>query len=233
VERRLILRREESIPLSNKMGQEILSGINGPLFHQKSPAHIRIMNAKRNAEGAITAITQLNVTAEMAVQYHDIIITEARMVDKAVVDIEDDESRERLMIHAVPLIWHTEQGTAGLNKMREEFEVENECIVISTQVWWLTIPGTIRESRQNGEIALSPVVFIVKGSKKAQSIVMEGIKAVGVGNQVEKYMNEEPDSRCELCCGWGYIESKCGRKPKCGYCSGHHQTSNHKCNVVR
>jgi len=33
-------------------------------------------------------------------------------------------------------------------------------------------------------------------------------------------------------CGWGHIENKCGSKPKCGSCSGHHQTSDHKCNVV-
>ena len=46
------------------------------------------------------------------------------------------------------------------------------------------------------------------------------------------YTNEGPDSRCELCCGWGHIENKCGSKPKCGYCSGHHQTSDHKSNVV-
>jgi len=36
-------------------------------------------------------------------------------------------------------------------------------------------------------------------------------------------MNKGPDSRCELCCGWGHIENMFGSKPKCGYCSGHHQ----------
>jgi hypothetical protein len=103
-ERRLILRRDESVPLCNKMDQEIASAINRALFHQKALAHIRIMNTKRNAKGAITAITHLNETAEMALQYCDMIITAARIVDKGVVDFEENVSWERLKIHTVPLV---------------------------------------------------------------------------------------------------------------------------------
>jgi len=62
------------------MDQEIVSAINRALAHQKGPAHIRIMNAKRNAKGVITAISHRNVTAEMALQYCDIIITAATTV---------------------------------------------------------------------------------------------------------------------------------------------------------
>jgi len=62
------------------------------------------MNAKRNAQGAITAITHPNATAEMALQYREIIITAARTVDKGVVDVEETQSWERLKIHPVPLI---------------------------------------------------------------------------------------------------------------------------------
>jgi hypothetical protein len=108
------------------------------------------------------------------------------------------------------------KGREGLQKMRDEFEAENEGIVIPTPVRWLTNPPTIRERRQNGEIAASSVVFIVMGSKMAQSLVKTGIKAAGVWYRVETYTNEGPDSRCELCCGWGHIENKCGSKSKCG-----------------
>jgi hypothetical protein len=44
-----ILSRDESVPLTNKMDLDVTSVINRALFHQKAPAHIRIMNAKRNA----------------------------------------------------------------------------------------------------------------------------------------------------------------------------------------
>jgi hypothetical protein len=138
------------------------------------------MKAKRNAKGASTAITHPNATAEMALQYRDIIITAARTVDTGVVDVEENESWERLKIHAVPLVRYMGKGTEGLPKMREEFEAENQGIVIPTQVRWLANTNAIRERRQNGEIAASLVVFIVKRSKVAQSLIKKGIKAVGV-----------------------------------------------------
>jgi hypothetical protein len=107
---RLIPRRDENITLPNKMDQEITSVIHRVLFHQKAPAHIRIMNTTRNAKGAITAITHPNATAEMALTYHDIIRTAARTVDKGVVDVEHNESWERLKINTVPLIWYMGKG---------------------------------------------------------------------------------------------------------------------------
>ena len=59
-------------------------------------------------------------------------------------------------------------------------------------------------------------------------MVKKGIKAAGVQYWVEKFMNVGPDSRCELCCGWGHIESKYSSKPTCGYCLGPHWTSDDK-----
>jgi len=231
-DRCLILRRDESVPLPNKMDQEIASAINRALFHQQAPANIRIMNARRNAKGAITAITHQNATAERAMQFRDIIMTEVRTVDRGVMDIKENETWERLKIHAVPLMRYMGKSPEGLQKMREEIEVENEGIAIPTQVRWLANPCTIRERRQNRGIAASLVVFVVKGSRLAQSLIKKGIKALGVWYRVEVFTNAGPDSRCELCCGWGHIENKCGSKSKCGYCSGNHRTSDHKCNVV-
>ena len=104
--------------------------------------------------------------------------------------------------------------------------------MIPTQVRWLGNPRTLRERMQNGDIASSLVVFILKWSKVEQSLVKKGIKAAWGWFPVETYTNNGPDSMCELCCGWGHIENKCGSRPKCGYCSRHHQTSDHMCNVV-
>jgi hypothetical protein len=152
-ERRIIIRRDEKVPLLNKMEQEIASAINSALFHQQAPAHIRIMNARSNAKRAITAITAQNPTAEMALHYRDIIIMGARTVDKGVFDVEENESWERLKIHAVPLVRYMGKGTEGMHKMREEFEAENEGVPIPAQGRWLWNPRTIRERRRNGEIA--------------------------------------------------------------------------------
>jgi len=119
-ERSLIFRGDDSVPLSNTLDQEIISVINRALFHQRALANIRITKTKRNAKGAITAITHLNGTAEMARQSRDIIIAGARTVNKEVIDVEENESWERLKIHTVPLIRYMGKGTEGLPTMREE-----------------------------------------------------------------------------------------------------------------
>jgi hypothetical protein len=113
-ERRLILRRAESVPLSNKMDQEIASAINRALFDEMAPAHIRIMNAQRNATGAITAITHPHATLELAMRYRNIIIMAARTVDPGVVDVEENETWERPQIHNVPLVRYMGNGTECL-----------------------------------------------------------------------------------------------------------------------
>jgi len=179
-ERRLIVRIDDSVPRSNKMDQEIASASNIALFYQMAPAHIRIMNNKRNAKGAISEITHPNATAEMAMLYRDIIITAASTVDIGVVDVEEIKTWEKLKSHAVPLVLYMGKDTEGLGKMREEFEAENEGIKVSTQVRWLANSRTIRERRQNGDIAAQSVVIFGKGSKAAQDFVKKCIKAAGV-----------------------------------------------------
>jgi len=113
-DRRLIQRRDESVPLPDMMNQEIASPINRALFHQQAPAHIGIMNARRNAKGAMPAIRHQNATAEMAMRYRDFIITAARTVDRGVKDVEENETWERPKIHAVPLVRYMGKGTEAL-----------------------------------------------------------------------------------------------------------------------
>jgi hypothetical protein len=179
-------------------------------------AHMRIMNARRNAKGSITAITHQNATVKMAMRYCDIIITPARTVVNAVVDVEENETWERLNFHSVPLVWYMGKGTEGLQKRREEFEAENEGRVIPTQVRCLANPRSMRKRMLNREIAASSVVFIVKRSKEAQSLIKIGIKVAGVWYGVVAGTNAGLKSSCELCCGWGHIEIKCGNRHKCG-----------------
>jgi len=220
------------MPLPNRMDLEIASAIYRVLFQQQPPAHIRIMNARRNAKGAITAITHQNATAETAMQYRNIIITAARTGYRGVVDVDESETWERLKIHAVPLLRYGGKGPECLPKMGEEFEAKNKGIEIPTQLRWRANPHTIRERRQNGEIAVSSVFFVIKVSRLAQSLIMKGIKAAGVWYRVEAFTNAGPDRRNELCYRLGHIENKCGSKRMSGYCSGNHHTSDHKYNVV-
>ena len=66
----------------------------------------------------------------------------------------------------------------------------------------------------------------------AQRVVKMGIDVAGVCYRVEMFTNTGPDSRQQLSYGWGYIENECSSTPTCSYCSAHHRTSDHSCNVV-
>jgi len=63
------------------------------------------------------------------------------------VEVEGNETWGRLKFHAVPLVRYIGQCTDGLQKLQEEFEAENEGIVIPTQVQWFPNPLTISERR--------------------------------------------------------------------------------------
>ena len=100
------------------MVQDIASAINRALFHQNAPAHIKIMNVTWDAKGVITAITHPNVTVEMGQKYCYIIITAARMVDKAVVHFEENESWHRPSVHSIPDVQYMGKVTQELPMMQ-------------------------------------------------------------------------------------------------------------------
>jgi len=71
------------------------------------------------------AITHQNPTATMVLMYLDVTITAAGAVDRGCIDVEENESSERLKTQAVPLVRYMGHGTEGLQKMRDEIHAEN------------------------------------------------------------------------------------------------------------
>jgi len=104
-------------------------------------------------------------------------------------------------------------------------------IVMPTQVWWLVNPvhqGQEAERRNCHVIgSLCP-----QGEDGGTEHSQERYEGGGMWYRVELYPNEGPDCRCELFCGWGHIENKCGSKHACRNCSAHYRISEHKCNVM-
>jgi hypothetical protein len=231
-ERHLILSRDETVQPPNKMDQEIVSEINKALFHQKSLAHIPIMNTRMNPSSANTAFAEGHVTVAMALMNRDVIITEAGAVNKGVIDVRENKSWESLTIHAVPLVRYKGNSTESLQKILDEIHSGNKGVAIHVQVRWPANPHIIRERRQKREISAFSMVFIVKGSKVAQELVKEGGKAVGVCYGVTPSTKVGPHCGCDHCCQRSHIESKCSGKRVCGYYPRPHRTRDDKCNVV-
>ena len=162
------------------MVPDIVSAFNRAHFDNKAPADFSIWNARRNAKGPIMAVRYQTATAEMALPNCDIIIiTVVRTVDKGVIDVKDNATLERVMIHSVPFVRYKAKGTGGWQKMREEFDLGSVGIAITTPVHWLASPGTMRKRWQNGEITISWVVFVIQRCKVAQRLIKEGIMVTG------------------------------------------------------
>lgn len=66
--------------------------------------HIQSMNAKRRVKDVVTPSNYQDSLAVMALAYHNMIINTACMVYKGVIDVEENESREKLKVHAARLM---------------------------------------------------------------------------------------------------------------------------------
>jgi hypothetical protein len=87
------------------------------------------------------------------------------------------------------------EGMEVPHRMCEEFEEDYEGLKITTQVRWLANPRIVTEGRQNGEIAVSEVVFVEKWNKAAQGLIKKSSKGAGGWYRVETYTNPGHTSR--------------------------------------
>jgi len=232
--RRVTFKRDNGLPLSQKRDLDISSEVNRALFEAKVPYFIRIQEVTKNTRGCLTTITTPGATAEMLIWYREIVIKAAKKVDAGIVDIETNELWERVKMHGVNFDRYLGKKTGGgLEKLRLELQAENEGVVLPLAINWIGGLKAVHRKKAEGKKA-SSVVFAVKGSKMAKKVLKEGLRAAGVKNDVEKFMNAGPDSFCGVCSRWGHVEVKCGalKMPACMLCTGRHLTKDHKCNVV-
>ena len=162
------------------------------------------------------------------------MIKAARRVDTGIVDIETSKLWQRVKMDGVNFDWYLGKKTGGgLEKLRQELQVENEGVVLPRAISWIGGPKAVQKEKGEGEKA-STVMFAVKGSKMAEKVLKEGLRAAGVKYNVGKFMTAGLDSFCGVCSRWGHVDAKCGalRMPAGILCAGKHLTKDHKCNVV-
>jgi len=232
--RRVTLKRDNGLPLSQKKDLDISSEVNRALFEAKVPHFVRIQGVTKNTRGCLSTITTPGATAEMLIKYREIVIKAARKVDAGIVDIETNELWEKVKMHGVNFDRYLGKKTGGgLEKLRSELQAENEGVVLPLAISWIGGPKDVQKKKSEGKKA-SSVVFAVKGSKMAEKVLKGGLRAAGVKYDVERFMTAGLDSFCGVCSRWGHVEAKCGalEMPACMLCAGRHLTKDHKCNVV-
>jgi len=180
-------------------------------------------------------VTTPGATAEIWIQYRQIVIKAARKEDTGIVDIETNERWEKVKMHGVNFDRYVgKKMGGGLENLRQELQAENEGVALPLAINWIGGPKDVQKKKSEGKKA-STVVFAVKGSKMAEKVLTGGLRVAGGKHDAEKFVNAGPDSFCAVCSRWGHVEVKCGslKIPVCMLCARRHLTKDYKCNVVR
>ena len=125
----------------------LMSAISRAMFQEGVSTHIQfcIFQLRRNTCGMLSGLSTPYTPVFQLLAYRDTIIQAARTVDPGIINITSNETWKRVKIHGVPLFLYMGKGTNGLNKLREEIEVENEGVEIPMEIRWLGRVSTIRD----------------------------------------------------------------------------------------
>lgn len=138
----------------------------------------------------------------MILKYKDNIIGATRRVDPTVIDLVTNETWQRIKLHGVPLARYLTVSSAGLDKLRDELESENDGLKIPLTIRWLGKAEDIAARWRQGLVNASSVTFAVKGEGIAERIVQNGTRARGTRMRASYFVAAGPRALCTTCSGW-------------------------------
>jgi hypothetical protein len=163
--RRVTFSRNNGVQFSRKKDAEIVSEVNRALWARQVPAHIRMIRMLTNMRGSIKALARENTSADMLIAFREIIVTAARKVDQGIIDIEKNETWERVKMHGINFDQYMAKRSGGLKKLREEIHAENEGVIIPMAIRWMGRVADMKDKKKNGEKQASSVVLLSRGRR--------------------------------------------------------------------
>lgn len=204
--------------------RQITGAINVALCAAGAPAHIRIELVKRSEKGNLTAAAVIGADAAMLLHFKEVILRAARVHDRSVVDITNNENWQRLKV-LVPVAPYSERS--GLDQLKAEIEAENEGVEVKGRIRWLQPWAKLRHEQP----VRASVIFSVRDRKTAQRLTTS-MRIAGCKATALPFIPEGVDTQCRRCCQWGHSEFKCqNTRLYCGLCAGNHLTAQHQCPV--
>jgi hypothetical protein len=93
--RTVTFKKPKGPPLSQKKHWDISTEVNSALFAATVTHFVRIQGVTKNCRGCLTMINTSGATADMLINYREIVVKAERKVDAGIVDIETNEPWER------------------------------------------------------------------------------------------------------------------------------------------
>jgi hypothetical protein len=137
----------------------------------------------------------------MLVAWREVVIKEASSIIKGIIDLETNETWDRVKMHGITLDKYAVKKSRGLEKLRQEIRAENKGVATLMAIKWLVRPADIQEKRKSGEKQASSVGFLIEGQKIAPKCLEKGLWAAGMWHEVKRYNHPRPDTLYESCCG--------------------------------
>ena len=165
----------------------------------------------------------------LLVNHRDMVFRAARTRGPSIIDLDLNETWERVQIHGAPVAHYVGEGTHGTEKLREEIEAENEGVEIPFPVRWLGQPSKAKARFKERAIAPSSVAFAVSGEGLFNVLSKNGLRLLGRRYEVEIFEEIGSDVLCGRCNVWGHIEAHCARDVRYALCAGEHRSDKHEC----
>jgi hypothetical protein len=69
--------------------------------------------------------------------FKDIVVMVARKIDQGIIDVEANETWERVKMHGIRFDQYLAKRSGGLEKLRQKIQAENEGVIIPFAIRWV------------------------------------------------------------------------------------------------
>jgi hypothetical protein len=87
------------------------------------------------------------------------VVKAARGIDQGIIDLEKNETWEKVKMHGISFDQYAVKKSGGLEKPRQEIQAENEGEVVPMAINWLGRATDIKGKRKSREKQATSVVF--------------------------------------------------------------------------
>jgi hypothetical protein len=220
-QRTLVIARHTTEPVKTDLNRLKLA-INATLRRCGADPRANIGHISTNYKNNLVLLTTDTCPVELVLAHKTAIEETVKAADATAQSLKQQETWSRVMIHCVDIHMFPETET-GMNLLKEEIELNNSHIKLTTLPRSLTRP----ETRPNKQY--TTMVVAVRTEHEAQLMKDHGVQVNGRIRRADRYITARPTDQCTGCQQFGHSYLRCKNDAKCNICAGDHTTTSHTC----
>lgn len=198
--------------IRNQLNSAFLAkGIEGPVIAS-------VTQSLRNKNVVLT--TTPTFTADFLVEKRSIwesIIPHSRF--------QKDQPWYKVIVHGIPTLDFN--CPEGMDMIVDEIKTFNQGFDPIGKPYWMSSAST-RATKRSGSVAIA---FATE--EEASKAIRNRLYIAGISVRVEKLYSVAPTTQCQICQGFGHLDTYCRKDPTCRLCAGSHSTKQHRCNTCQ